>query len=188
VSIDRDDRWGDDDRGDRFGDTGPGDRDRRRALGKVKAPAILLIVTAVLSLLATAWNAYSYASGDLDRQLDAQLEVQRKQVDENPQINAQDKQRVKDTLTQYFQAIRSALPIVLALVALARIVMLVAGVRLLSGSGRGLGILASILAMIPCVDGCCLLGLPVGIWSLVVLLSPDVKAAFRAPPAATEEL
>lgn len=188
MSIDRDDRWGDDDRGDRFGDTGPRDRDRRPALQKVKAPAILLIVTAVLSLLATAWNAYSYANGDIDRQLDAQLEQQRKQVDENPQINAQDKQRTKDMLNQWFQAVRSALPIVLALVALARVVMIVAGVQLLNGSGRGLGILASILAMIPCIDACCLLGLPVGVWLLVVLLSPDVKAAFRARPAATEEL
>jgi prolipoprotein diacylglyceryltransferase len=39
-------------------------------------------------------------------------------------------------------------------------------------------IAASILAMIPCVSPCCILGLPFGIWSLVVLTKPEVKAAF----------
>jgi hypothetical protein len=37
----------------------------------------------------------------------------------------------------------------------------------------------SILAMIPVVSPCCLLGLPFGIWSIVVLSKPEVKDAFR---------
>jgi hypothetical protein len=45
----------------------------------------------------------------------------------------------------------------------------------------GFALAASILAMIPCFTSCCcLLGLPAGIWALVVLLDPDVKAAFAA--------
>lgn len=40
------------------------------------------------------------------------------------------------------------------------------------------GTAASIIAMIPCISPCCLVGLPIGIWSLVVLSDPDVKAAF----------
>ena len=39
--------------------------------------------------------------------------------------------------------------------------------------------IASIIAMIPCISPCCLLGLPFGIWALVVLSDPQVKAAFR---------
>ena len=42
-----------------------------------------------------------------------------------------------------------------------------------------LSIAASIVAMIPCISPCCILGLPIGIWCLVVLLRPDVKAAFQ---------
>ncbi len=38
---------------------------------------------------------------------------------------------------------------------------------------------ASIVAMIPCISPCCILGLPIGIWALVVLLRPEVKEAFR---------
>ena len=38
---------------------------------------------------------------------------------------------------------------------------------------------ASIVAMIPCISPCCILGLPIGIWAIVVLLRPEVKEAFH---------
>jgi hypothetical protein len=37
---------------------------------------------------------------------------------------------------------------------------------------------ASIMAMVPCISPCCLLGLPLGIWALVVLNKPEVKSHF----------
>jgi hypothetical protein len=43
----------------------------------------------------------------------------------------------------------------------------------------GLAMAASIIAMLPCLSCGCLLGLPIGIWSLVVLNKPEVKSAFR---------
>jgi hypothetical protein len=43
----------------------------------------------------------------------------------------------------------------------------------------GLAVAASILAMIPCISPCCLIGLPVGIWSLVILMRPEVKETFN---------
>jgi len=42
-----------------------------------------------------------------------------------------------------------------------------------------LSLAASIVAMIPCISPCCILGLPIGIWALVVLLRPEIKDAFR---------
>jgi cation transport ATPase len=42
----------------------------------------------------------------------------------------------------------------------------------------GYAMAAAIVAMLPC-NGCCLLGLPFGIWALVALNGPDVKDAFR---------
>jgi hypothetical protein len=32
--------------------------------------------------------------------------------------------------------------------------------------------------MIPCVSGCCFLGIPIGIWAIITLGNPDVKVAF----------
>ncbi len=43
----------------------------------------------------------------------------------------------------------------------------------------GLAMAASIIAMIPCFSPCCVLGLPIGIWALVVLSKPEVKSAFH---------
>lgn len=44
--------------------------------------------------------------------------------------------------------------------------------------GYGMAIAASIVAMIPCSCGC-LVGLPIGIWALIVLMKPEVKEAFQ---------
>jgi hypothetical protein len=38
---------------------------------------------------------------------------------------------------------------------------------------------AAILGIIPCFSGCCCISLPIGIWALVVLMKPEVKAAFE---------
>jgi len=46
-------------------------------------------------------------------------------------------------------------------------------------SQYGLCMAASILAMIPCISPCCIIGLPIGIWCLVVLTKPEVKSAFH---------
>lgn len=43
----------------------------------------------------------------------------------------------------------------------------------------GLAVAASILAMIPCISPCCVVGLPIGIWCLVVLTRPEVKNTFQ---------
>ncbi len=42
----------------------------------------------------------------------------------------------------------------------------------------GMAMAAAVAAMVPCISPCCCLGLPVGIWALVVLLKPEVKQAF----------
>lgn len=43
----------------------------------------------------------------------------------------------------------------------------------------GIAVAASILAMIPCISPCCIIGLPIGIWCLVVLMRPEVRTAFH---------
>jgi hypothetical protein len=57
--------------------------------------------------------------------------------------------------------------------------ILFGGIKMRSLQSYGLCMTASILAMVPCTSGCCLIGLPVGIWALVVLSKPEVKNSFR---------
>lgn len=42
----------------------------------------------------------------------------------------------------------------------------------------GLAMTAAIISVIPCCGPCCCLAIPVGIWALVVLRKPEVRAAF----------
>jgi len=53
------------------------------------------------------------------------------------------------------------------------------GLKMKRLENHGLAVAASILAIIPCTSPCCLLGIPVGIWALVVLSKPEVKSAFH---------
>jgi len=47
-----------------------------------------------------------------------------------------------------------------------------------------MGVLGSIMAMLPCYSPAFLLGLPMGIWTLLVLRRPEVSAAFAGQPVA----
>lgn len=51
--------------------------------------------------------------------------------------------------------------------------------KMKNAESYGFAMAAAIIAMIPCIGPCCLLGLPLGIWALIVLLKPEVKAAFQ---------
>lgn len=53
--------------------------------------------------------------------------------------------------------------------------------KLLQLEGYGLAIASSFLVMVPCISPfpICLIGIGVGIWSLVILSLPDVRRRFR---------
>ena len=58
--------------------------------------------------------------------------------------------------------------------------VLYGGFQMMNLRNRTLVMIASVVAMIPCIGPCCLIGVPVGIWALVVISKPDVKAAFTS--------
>ena len=60
------------------------------------------------------------------------------------------------------------------------IVVLIGAMKMRKLQSYGFAMTAAIIAMIPCISPCCLLGLPFGIWALVILLKPEVKASFTA--------
>jgi hypothetical protein len=59
------------------------------------------------------------------------------------------------------------------------VLMLFGGIKMKKLEAYGLVMAASILGMVPCLSTCCVLGLAIGIWALVVLSKPEVKAAFH---------
>jgi len=60
------------------------------------------------------------------------------------------------------------------------IVIIFGAMKMKNLESYGLAMTSSILALIPCISPCCLLGLPFGIWALVVLSDAQIKQAFRS--------
>jgi len=63
------------------------------------------------------------------------------------------------------------------------VVILLGAFKMMKLQSYNFAMTAAIIAMIPCISPCCLLGLPAGIWALVILMKPEVKAAFDQPAA-----
>jgi predicted Zn finger-like uncharacterized protein len=57
------------------------------------------------------------------------------------------------------------------------VVILMGGIRMKQLQSYQLAMTAAILALLPC-GNCCIIGLPLGIWALVVLYRPGIKDAF----------
>lgn len=53
-----------------------------------------------------------------------------------------------------------------------------AGFRMKDARSWNLAVGASVVAMLPCLSPCCILGIPAGIWALMVLMDDAVKEEF----------
>jgi hypothetical protein len=58
---------------------------------------------------------------------------------------------------------------------------IIGGARMVVAKNYGLAMVASVIAIIPGISclGCCGIGEGIGIWALIVLVMPDVKAVFQ---------
>jgi hypothetical protein len=166
---------------DRFGDEYDDDRPRRRPAGdaalgreKVRGPGLLLVLYGLFTLLLSGASvALMVASPDtLAKPYHDMLANMMKDLPKQP--GQPDPVPPYDEFKQQM-VVQTAIGGVLGLVAGA--VITLGGVKMRSASSKGLSLTSAILAMIP-VGGCCLVGLPIGIWAIVTLGKPEVKAAF----------
>jgi len=135
------------------------------AASKVAGPAIALMVVGALTLLMALYYIVTGAMGG------AAAVAPPPEVQADPQMGQ---------MFEIVQNISGPVGIGLGVLWLAIGALIIFGAMKMKGlQSYGLAMAASVLAMIPCVSPCCLAGLPIGIWSLVVLMNADVKAAFR---------
>lgn len=59
------------------------------------------------------------------------------------------------------------------------VVVIYGAIKMKALQSYGLAFAAAVLAALPCTSPCCFIGLPIGIWAIVVLLNEDVKRSFR---------
>ncbi len=138
----------------------PGTPSTADVSGLVTGPAIGLIITAALAVLANIAGLLVNIFGA------SLLSLQGMQGGPN------------DALASMMQGTVGVISSILGIVASGFV--LLGGFKMLKLQSYTLAMVASIVAMIPCFVGfCCLIGLPVGIWALVVLNKPEVKSAFK---------
>ena len=131
------------------------DGNRAAAMGQLKGPAIGLMVTAgigaAFQALGLVLNLMGAGMGAL----------------------SQGNQGLPNMMSGGIGAVFNVIGLVMA------VVVFMGASKMKNAESYGFAMAAAILAMIPCISPCCLLGLPLGIWALVVLLKPEVKAAFQ---------
>jgi hypothetical protein len=170
-------------RSDRFDDeSGSSDYFMQEASSAVRLPATLLILTGVLGAIIAMVGMFQLNS------LPAKFDEMIAQTEKDNTKTQQEKDQVIDVLTAmkgWFEE-PAAIAIYIANLVCSLLVA-VGGIRMMQLSGPAIPAIASIIAMIPCTIGCCcLLGLPAGIISLVVLNRPAVRAAMSARKAGFE--
>jgi hypothetical protein len=130
------------------------------AAARVSGPAIALIITAALGIVMTVlglvWNLFIVALVPAGHGMGHHAD---------------------DPTMMMFSG---ASGIVSGIVGILMAVAVIAGaIKMKKLENYGMAMAAAIIAMIPC-NCCCVLGLPFGIWALVVLNDANVKAAFRS--------
>lgn len=60
------------------------------------------------------------------------------------------------------------------------VLIIYGAIRMKNLQSYTLAMTSAILAIVPCLSPCCCIGLPIGIWALVVLLDNAVKPAFQS--------
>ena len=134
---------------------------RAAAAAKVKGPAIGLIITAALGFLSGLNSLIGGLTGRSGVPPD---------VLNNPEL--------PEAVREMLQNMTGTGAVVGGILGLAlSALILFGGLKLLKLQSRGLVMTAAIIAMLPC-GGCCCIGLPIGIWTLVVMSKPDVKSMF----------
>ena len=150
------------------------DGGREAALEAVKNPAICLILTGLFNILLSLYGAFEavFSPVDIDQQMAAV-----------PQFNDPEVQKfLSDPQVHHFLHLLYSPAILLTndLFTLAMsILVLVGALRMKALRSYEFSFIAALLALLPCVTSCCLIGLPFGIWAILVLRRPGIKGQFK---------
>jgi len=139
---------------------------------KIVAPAVGLVVVAILSVFMTMLSIFGNV---FNRWL--------LRMAESSNLPPEKLDPIREGIAR---GDFGAIPYVFAVVHVTMALLIILGaLRMMKQQSYGFAVTASILAMVPCVGTsgcCCLIGLPIGMWALIVLMDNDVKAAFGAQP------
>ncbi|HEX3799129.1 MAG TPA: DUF4339 domain-containing protein [Verrucomicrobiae bacterium] len=149
-----------------FGAGLPNDAGRAVALSEVSGPAIGLMVTAILGAFAALCRIFANAVGFPMNGFNNFNNFN------NMPPEAQQWMRMMQSTSGTVGIFFSILGIAIA------IFIFFGALKMKKLENHTFCVIASIIAMIPCISPCCCVGLPLGIWALVVLNKSEVRAYF----------
>jgi hypothetical protein len=131
----------------------------------VKLPAIFLLINGALVVLMSVWGVVSSTIGRTAREQEISEALNRPDV--------------PPAMRKFFEYSAHAGPVPGVISLILGGLIIFGAVKMLKVQSRTWAMVAAILSLIPCLLPCCCLGVPFGIWALVVLNKPEVVSAFR---------
>lgn len=153
--------------------------------GRTTGPGVVLIITAVLNIL-TSLGLLIFGLGfagaannpefqrEFKKGMDEGLKKEKLSPEERKQAEAMAK-----AMQEGIGSWGTGMMVFGGLGLVFSIVIGLGGWMMMSMRSYGLAMAAAVLASLPCSSPCCLIGIIGGIWGAVVLMNPEVKAAFR---------
>lgn len=152
---------------------------------RVMLPGMFLIAVGALNSLVGLWCCFELVvalATPADRMHEAVMERTQAMGQMFPTLKKQLEDEMQNKTPDDIK--RQALTTNAALAAfflIPALLVVLGGVQMIRLRSFGLCIFASVVAAIPCLSpaSCCALGLVAGIWSLMVLLMPEVRSSFQ---------
>ena len=141
----------------------------------LSTPAIILMVLVGIGLIfqvfSLTMSAISPNSAFTYDEIRNTPEYQQ-MIEENPELG--------ELMDGFLQFAGGSNYIMLLITFIAGLVMFYGAFKMRNGESYGLAMTTAIIATVPCFSPCCcLLEMPLGIWMLVLLTKPEIKASFR---------
>lgn len=142
---------------------------------KLKVPAILMMVLAILAFL----MSFSGLFVDQSAMMEGYIDIMQPFMEEAMAESGQDWEEFKEQMLSNATgpgAMGKAMTVFQLLMYLA---ILGGSLMMLKGKNYGFSVVAVVLSSIPCFGPCCCLGMIPGIWALVILFKPEIRAGFQ---------
>ena len=160
----------------RLSENDPDERARRSpveyARKRVRIPAILMLLFAILSLAMVPLNVLSYFT------LPETLKTEREYINRDPNLSDDQKRQTKNFLKMYEEISVVVVPVYTVFHLICGVVSVIGSLKMLRMRSHKWAMIASVVNIASIGHGCCFLTMPVGIWALIVLSDPAVRAAF----------
>jgi hypothetical protein len=150
------------------------DTGRENAAEAVKNPALCLIFSALLNLVMALWGLVQalFFPVNINQEMAAFPQFNDPQFQK--MLNDPEVQKIMHLMYNPGVLLANS---VFALVM--SLLVLLGALRMKALRSYEFAFVAAILAMVPCLTPCCLVGLPFGIWALMVLARPGIKGQFH---------